>query len=442
MVCTILVALLTAAVPGLAQETPADTALVLPDDDPLRPQPPPRTDLTPMERLFRTLGWIGTRPFEFLGTGAEGTAIWYEDRVGGFAEGLSGSAMVPPEEPGMVSITGGSLGTRSGFVGGGVHVHTRSGPTGARAGVTAAFTNRLYQEYTAYVGLNDPSERPYAIVTGFYDMDTMDRFWGLGPLSDEELQSSFSWERRGARAMAGLPEEKRGLRANLHGGWEESIVFEGDALDEPDMVDVFPEFALPTIQLASAGAGLGYDLRDAAGHPTSGVFASGAATWWTSTDDNEFEWLHWSAQAQAHIPLGSAWHILSLKASAEEADPTGDLDEIPFFYLPTLGGSGTLRGFDSWRFRDRATAHATAAFRWRIWLEHTQNPDKGGVLEAALFYDTGTVGSAIDEISRDEIKHSYGLTISAYLLDSHLMTFGAGYSEEAIRLIFSTRDVW
>lgn len=437
-----MLATLLLAGPGLAQDAPADSALVLPDDHPLRPQPPPRTDVSPVERLFGAIGWLGTRPFEFLGTGAQGTAIWYEEEVGGFAQGLSGSADAPPDEPGRVSVIAGPIGTRSGIVGAGVHVHTASGPAGPRAGVTTAFTHRLYQEHTAYVGYNDPARRPYALVTGFYDVDTMDEFFGYGPDSDVEDESSFSWERLGVRAIAGLPERKRGLRANIHGGWESSKVFAGDAADAPDAVDLFPEVDLPRVELASAGGALGYDLRDSPGHPTSGVFASGAATWWTATDDSDYEWLHWRGQAQGHLPLGSRWHILSVKGTVEEADPRGDAMAIPFPYQPTLGGSGTLRGYNSWRFRDNAAAHVTAALRWRIWLEHTPDPDGGGMMEAAIFYDTGTVGPSIDELETGDLANSYGLTISMYLLDSHLMTFGIGRSEESTRLVFSTKDVW
>lgn len=431
---------LLAAAPLAAQEEEADVP-VLPDDHPLRPQEPPRTDTSGFEKMTAAIGWLVRRPFEFLGTGAEGTAIWYEQKVGGLAAGLGG-AEGAPREPSYVSPMVGSLGTRSGVVGLGVHVHSNSlDETGPQVGITAAATNRSYQEYTAYAGFNTPAEHPYFLVTGFYDVDAMDEFFGFGPDADEDDESSFSWERWGATAIAGLPERSGWLRANVHGGWEKSFVWEGDASDQPDAIVLFPEIDLPQIEIGSAGGALGLDFRDAPGHPTRGFATSGFATWYQSTDDFDFEWIHYGGEAQVHLPLGSEWHIISLGARAEEVDPQND-EGVPFVYLPALGGSETLRGYSSWRWRDMAAVTGTAEFRWKIWLEHTPDPDTAGTVEATLFYDVGQVGPSLDDIEFDDLKNSYGITVGMYLFENHLVTTGLGFSEEGPRFLFSTRGPW
>lgn len=430
------------AVPAAAQEAEADTVPeVLPDDHPLRPQPPPRPDVSAAEQLLHGVGWVIRRPFEFLGTGTEGTAIWYEDRSGGFAQGLS-SVAGGPKEPSYVSFMGGSIGTRSGYVGGGIHVHDPfPDARGLHYGATAAATNRAYQEYTTYVGWNSPARHPYVLLTGFYDLDTMDEFFGFGPDAVEDDESSFSWERWGARAIAGLPERKSGLRANVHAGWERSSVFRGDALDQPDAVELFPDIRLPAHEIGSAGAAVGFDLRDSPGHPTRGVFLMGAADAYRSTDDFDFEWLHWKAEAQAHLPLGSEWHILSLRATAEEADPSEEDGVIPFEYLPTLGGSSSLRSFDSWRWRDRAAISGTAEFRYRIWEEHSPDPSPA-VIETALFYDVGKVGPSLDDIETGDLESSYGMVLRMYILDRPLLSAGFGLGGDAPRFVFSTSGLW
>ncbi|MBW3660884.1 MAG: BamA/TamA family outer membrane protein, partial [Gemmatimonadetes bacterium] len=415
---------------------------VLPDDHPLRPQPPPRPDLSATERVLQALGWVVRRPFEFLGTGTEGTAVWYEERQGGFAQGLSAVAG-GPREPTYVSFMGGSIGTRSGFVGGGVRVHDPFPESrGLHYGVTAAATHRTYQEYTVYAGWNNPAEHPYLLVTGFYDVDTMDEFFGLGPDSDEDDESSFSWERWGGRAIAGLPEMKTGIKGNVHAGWQKSFVFEGDAIDQPDAVEVFPDIRLPQHEIGSAGAAVGLDLRDAPGHPTRGVFLMGAADVYRSTDDFDFEWLHWKAEAQAHLPLGSEWHILSFRATAEEADPSESDGVIPFEYLPTLGGSESLRGFDSWRWRDRAAVSGTVEFRYRIWQEHSPDPSTAGLFETALFYDVGQVAPSLDDIDTGDLERSYGVLLRMFVLDRHVASTGVGLGGDAPRFIFSTSGLW
>ncbi|MDX1661295.1 MAG: BamA/TamA family outer membrane protein, partial [Gemmatimonadota bacterium] len=225
-------------------------------------------------------------------------------------------------------------------------------------------------------------------------------------------------------------------------GWERSTVFEGDAIDDPDAVEVFPEIRLPPHETASAGAALGLDLRDSPGHPTRGVFVMGAADWYRSTDAFDFEWLHWKAEAQAHLPLGSEWHVLSLRATVEEAEPSEEEGAIPFEYLPTLGGSRSLRGYDSWRWRDRAAVGGTVEFRYRVWQEHTPDPATAGVLEAALFYDVGKVGPSLDDIETGDLENAYGMVVRMYLLESQLFSAGFGLGGEAPRFVFSVSGLW
>ena len=63
---------------------------------------------------------------------------------------------------------------------------------------------------------------------------------------------------------------------------------------------------------------------------------------------------------------------------------------VPYFLLPSLGSGSTLRGFSSWRFRDRHSLLMSAEWRWI--------PNRLG-LDMALFYDAGKVTPTFDAIS-------------------------------------------
>ena len=58
---------------------------------------------------------------------------------------------------------------------------------------------------------------------------------------------------------------------------------------------------------------------------------------------------------------------------------------VPYFLLPSLGSGSTLRGYSSWRFRDRHSLLMSGEFRWI--------PNRLG-LDMAMFYDTGKVDAA------------------------------------------------
>ncbi len=429
-----------AAAPALSQEpTPRDTSLVLPDDHPARPEPPPRTDLSVTERMLGAIGRLLQKPFEMAGTALEGTLIPIEEERGGFATGLAAAAV--PTERKRLSYIGGSIGTRSGFLGAGVRYDALADEEGPQLGASVAATNRGYHTITAFAGWNDPGERPYARVTGYYDLDTMDEFWGLGPGTDDDDESDFSWEKTGAIAAVGLP-ERRGIWGQAYVTYERTSVFGGYQVDKPDLGEIFPEHDFSAVTLWGPGATVALDFRDQPGFPKSGVLLQGTAEMWRSVDGPDAEWIRWAAEASGHLPLGSHWHILSVKAGVDVAEPDQEDGFIPFPYLPRLGGSQSLRGFPGWRFRDQAVAYGTAEFRWRLWEEHTQEPGTGGALEAALFYDAGVVGPELGDLDFGDREESYGVLGRFYVLGGHLMTFGVGLGGEAPRFVFSTSNAW
>jgi outer membrane translocation and assembly module TamA len=66
--------------------------------------------------------------------------------------------------------------------------------------------------------------------------------------------------------------------------------------------------------------------------------------------------------------------------------------------LPALGGGSTLRGFSSWRFRDRNSLLLQA--EWRIMVNR--------FLDTAVFYDAGKVTSRTSDLDFKGLKRDYG----------------------------------
>ncbi|HYO45782.1 MAG TPA: BamA/TamA family outer membrane protein [Gemmatimonadota bacterium] len=436
----LLLALLTAA-PVLAQETPArgDTLEVLPPDHPLRPQPPPGVGPGPLAFLGRIL----FAPLRMGDVALKGTTVVIEEESGGFAAGLSDR----PEAPGDVSHLGfrfGSIGTRSGFVGAGVTYDLFPGESGPALGFSAAVTNRLYQEYSAFAGWNDPDVAPWLRVTGYYDIDHMNEFWGVGPDTDKDDESGFSWERWGAVAAVGIP---RGgiFNGEIHAAYERSFFYETYDDGQVNTVDEFVGLSgvdLPQQELWSPGATVRLDLRNSAGHPTRGVMLEGSGSVWRSLDDElPFDWTQYGGRVQAHLPLGSDWHVISLGGGFEAVEPENEDSVIPFGYLPDLGGSSRLRGYPSWRWTDQAVGWATVEYRYRIWEEHTWKATPGA-LEAAIFADAGDVAPEVGDLDTKDLKTSYGLEVRMFLKDSPLFRLGVAYSDEGTRFNLSTGGYW
>jgi len=67
--------------------------------------------------------------------------------------------------------------------------------------------------------------------------------------------------------------------------------------------------------------------------------------------------------------------------------------------LPSVGGGSSLRGFSSWRFRDRNSLLLQG--EWRIMANR--------FLDTAFFYDTGKVTSHTSELDLKGLRKDYGV---------------------------------
>lgn len=413
--------------------------LVPPADSPLRPATPPDVSRGP-NPLWALLG----APLRLLDGLYYHGARWYEDQCENIAQGLAAASQCRSKH---LSVQFGSLGSKSGFWGGGFGLHNDLiEPAGFKFGATAAATWRLYQEYTAYAGWNDPGKLPFVRLTGFYDRDTRNQFFGLGPVlaDDEEEETDYSLERWGADFKVGIPERKW-LWGALGARYEKAFVFEGENDDELDTVDAvffedIPGVRSPQMEIWGPEGEITLDLTDSPGYPTAGVKLKGRGGVYRSLNDLDFDWSIYGGEVQAHVPLGSDWYVISALAGMDHAEPEGG-SEIPFIYLPTLGGSERLRSFETWRFTDHTAAYGTAEFRYRIWQESTPDRDRAGAIETVFFVDTGDVGPELEDIDFFEFN-SYGVEFRMYVQDRALFRAGVANGEEGARFNFKFSDIY
>ena len=128
--------------------------------------------------------------------------------------------------------------------------------------------------------------------------------------------------------------------------------------------------------------------------------ASSAPRCTTTGSDDAFGFQLIEYEGIQHLPiLREAW-VLSLRGRVQTASAK-DGQQIPFFMLPALGGGSTLRGYSSWRFRDRNSLLLQA--EWRIMVNR--------YLDLAFFYDAGKVTA---RTSRSRPRRAEGrLSVSA-----------------------------
>ena len=129
-----------------------------------------------------------------------------------------------------------------------------------------------------------------------------------------------------------------------------------------------------------------------------------------------------------HIPIGRDRWVLSLHGRMETTF-TDDAQEIPFFMLPALGGGSSLRGFASWRFRDRHSLLLQAD--WRIIVNN--------FFETALFYDAGKVTSSTSDLDFDGLKKDYGIGFRLHGPAATPLRIEFAKSNEGLVIVFSAK---
>jgi hypothetical protein len=171
----------------------------------------------------------------------------------------------------------------------------------------------------------------------------------------------------------------------------------------PDIDDVFTPATAPGLgdspDFVHAGVSAAIDTRTAPDYTRRGGLYEVAYHQYNDVDD-VYTFDRVDLRAIQHFPILRGGWVLSLRGQMQTT--LGDEDIVPYFLLPSLGSGSTLRAYSSWRFRDRHSMLYSAEWRWI--------PNRM-VLDAAIFYDTGTVAATRDDLSFSNMKSNVGFGV-------------------------------
>ena len=131
------------------------------------------------------------------------------------------------------------------------------------------------------------------------------------------------------------------------------------------------------------------------------------------------------AEVQQFLPILRENWVVALRAVASTTQSSNDA--VPFFLLPDLGGSEMLRGYSSWRFRDRNRMLFTGEYRWTA----------GSFVDMALFLDAGQVAPRVADFGWSEFKTAYGVGMTLHTMTSSVMRINLARTRQGNSLVFS-----
>jgi hypothetical protein len=258
-------------------------------------------------------------------------------------------------------------------------------------------------------------------------------FFGIGPDSAKAQRTSYEFEQPYAAATLSFMPTRRYL--SFGGGLELTRWSQRPGRGPfPSVETVFTPETLPGLggeaTYVHTQGSVSFDWRPSPGYARRGGYYGVTVHDYADTR-SAFGFTQVDYEAVQHFPiLREAW-VISLRAQAQTAfDKDGQ--QIPFFMLPSLGGTSSLRGYAPWRFRDRNSLLLQG--EWRIMANR--------YLDTAVFYDAGKVGAHTSDLDLQGLQHDYGFGFRFHSVDATVLRVDVARSREGTRLVVAAYRVF
>jgi hypothetical protein len=163
-------------------------------------------------------------------------------------------------------------------------------------------------------------------------------------------------------------------------------------------------------------------LRNMSLDARTGAYLSTQLTHHIDVRNNRHSFTRLTVDAQEYLPIrNGAQHGLVLRQFLSMTHAPGNRT-VPFYRLQTLGGSRSLRGYTSGRFRDRNVAMVNAELRCQVW--HW--------LDMAFFGDAGHVFREVDDLGVKGLRYDYGVGLRVRTGGDTIVRFDVARSPEGI----------
>jgi outer membrane protein assembly factor BamA len=288
---------------------------------------------------------------------------------------------------------------------------------------------RLYQRHEVEVAIPHLFEpRLFLEVLAQYRSYTEVSYFGVGSETDEADRSNYHIEGPGLFATLGFRPAPRIAVGGRFGSINNGIS-SGRSSDHPSVEDAFSLEELPGYVeepdyfLYSAFAA--FDLRNNPFDPTGGSYFELQATRYRDRGFDRFNFDEVSVEAQRFVPLSDEVVLASRVKGVFTR--TADGQEIPFYLLPSLGGTSNLHAFENDRFRDRHLLFGNLELRYQA------TP----MLRLETFIDVGQVFPSFGEFRFSAFEIGSGVGARFKMGEKVLVGVSLGIGREGARVSLS-----
>lgn len=309
---------------------------------------------------------------------------------------------------------------------------TRTTPNQFNLSVPLAVTFRRY----VIVGLDTSVKRlfgtPFFVnAHGGYQRNPQDDFYGVGNDSLEENRTNYLYEVGRIGGVVGW-NAPGWLSIGTGAAWLQPNVGPGTDDRFPSTDEVFDPHEVPGLDRQpnyfAYDTFVAVDYRNG-GQPTSGGFYYGLYRDFIDQDFDAYSFRQLEVGAYQYLPFLKDERVIALRfrTTLSEADAG---QEVPFYYMPVLGGFRELRGFDWARFRDRNAMLLGAEYRAQVHM----------MADVALWIDAGKVFADHEDFNFDDLRTTYGVGLRFKSQQATFLRLDFAFGDSGFAFVFALDD--
>jgi hypothetical protein len=250
---------------------------------------------------------------------------------------------------------------------------------------------------------------------GDFEQRPKDVYYGIGNL-DDDMSTEGRFRRRVLKAYGAFDVQAVSALHVRGAGFVKDTTFGNSDVGTPIESGYMPSeltryedgvrnaYSEVELRWDSRGQGTDYD-------PPSIISGGKLVTVWagrvTPLDDSAI-YYRYGSDVQSFWRVGEGPRVIALRSHIEAV--SGDLGEVPFSELPSLGGKDVLRGYPSDRFRDRIAMVNSIDYQFDLMAN----------MSASLFVDWGRVQSGWDDLESKDMRVGYGVQFDLHTKNSFL----------------------
>lgn len=293
--------------------------------------------------------------------------------------------------------------------------------------VEAAVSPKLYSKFETHLHLPTFARGRGRVTARLLFLNaTKVNFFGIGNDSSLDARSTF---RHTPTTVGGLVEVTPKPWLTLGGSLDFLDSKTGKGKTAPSIEEVFPPADVPGLGLdtdyVTTRAFVDLDTRRTPGRATRGTHLRVDLADFNESRGDLYSFRLVEAQASQFIPILRENWVIALRAHVQASSARAG-QTVPYAWMPTLGSSRNLRGFQYFRFRDLNAMVLIAEYRW--------NPSR--IVDMVIFYDTGRVAPTFSQLDLEDLHSDWGVGARFHTGSATVVRLEVARSVEGTRFIF------